>query len=333
MTMRFGFSPTQSGRTFEVMQQQARLAEALGFETLWAHEHHSQAMMYPNPLLTLAALAGVTERIGLGTNMLLLPLHHPVRVAQDAAMVDVLSRGRLRLGVAKGYSPADLRTFGVSLSLRSRRLSAGVELIRALWEGGEVTRAGEDFDLEHFRLFPLPIQRPGPPIYIGGHAAEAIRRAARCGDGYLISTTEPIARVAERVAAYRTALGEIGKPWQAPLLNRLVCTVRDRREKAAAEQQYSGALLALYDAWGHDNVTKLSPEGRTPERVARTHLIIGEPAECIERIHEYAEIGIGHIACLMNFGTPALELVERSLRLFGEQVIPHFAVRVRSQDA
>jgi probable F420-dependent oxidoreductase len=328
--MRFGFSPTQSGRSFDAMQKQARLADALGFETLWAHEHHSQAMMYPNPLLTLAALAAVTERIGLGTNMLLLPLHHPVRVAQDAAMVDVLSHGRLRLGVAKGYSPTDLRTFGVSRAQRRGRLTAGVELIRALWEGGEVTRTGENFDLERFRLFPLPIQKPAPPIYIGGHAVEAIRRAARLGDGYLISTTEPIAHVAERVATYRVALEEIGKPWQAPLLNRLVCTVRDRGEKVAAEQQYGRALLALYDAWGHDNVTKLSPEERAPERIGRTHLIIGEPSECIERIHAYAQIGIGHIACLMNFGNPALELVERSLRLFGEHVIPHFAVPVPS---
>jgi alkanesulfonate monooxygenase SsuD/methylene tetrahydromethanopterin reductase-like flavin-dependent oxidoreductase (luciferase family) len=323
--MRFGFSPTQSRPTFEAMQAQARLAETLGFETLWAHEHHSQAMMYPDPLMTLAALAGVTERIGLGTNMLLLPLHHPVRVAQEAAMVDVLSGGRLRLGVAKGYSPADLRTFGVSRAQRAHRLSLGIELIRSLWEGAEVTRKGEDFDLEGFRLFPLPVQKPGPPICVGGTATEAIRRAARLGDDYLISTTETIDRVADRVATYRTALDDIGKPWRAPLLNRLVCAVRNRREKADAERHYAGALLALYDAWGHDNVTGLSPGERSPERIGRTHLIVGEPSECIERIHEYAQTGIGHIACLMNFGDPDLDLVERSMRLFGERVIPRCA--------
>jgi len=323
--MQFGFSPTQSRATFDEMQHQARLAESLGFETLWAHEHHSQAMMYPNPLMTVAALAGVTERIGLGTNMLLLPLHHPVRVAQDAAMVDVLSRGRLRLGVAKGYSPADLRAFGVSRSQRARRMTEGVELIRALWEGSEITRAGDGFDLAGFRLFPLPIQKPGPPVYLGGHAPEAIRRAARLGDGYLISTTEPIDRVGERVGSYRAALDAAGKAWQAPLLNRLVCAVPTRREKTDAEEHYTRALLALYDAWGHDNVTHLSAEERTREHIARTHLIVGEPTECIERIHEYAGLGIGHIACLMNFGNPPLDLVERSMRLFGGRVIPGFA--------
>jgi alkanesulfonate monooxygenase SsuD/methylene tetrahydromethanopterin reductase-like flavin-dependent oxidoreductase (luciferase family) len=324
--MRFGFSPTQSKPTFEAMQSQARLAETLGFETLWAHEHHSLGMMYPDPLMTLAAMAGHTKTIALGTNMLLLPIHHPVRVAQGCAMVDVLSHGRMRLGVANGYSRVDLRTFGVARSHRGARLTAGVKLIRALWSGREVTQEGEDFHLESFRLFPLPIQKPAPAIYIGGQADVAIERAASLGDGYLISTTETIAHVVQRVAAYRSALDKLGKPWNAPLLNRIVCAVQSRREKREAEQFYSKALLSLYSAWGHENVTTLSLAERAPEEVNREHFIIGEASECIERIEEYAELGIGHIACLMNFGDPDLEFVERSMRLFGERVIPHFTV-------
>ena len=322
--MRFGFSPTQSKPTFEAMQSQARLAEALGFETLWVHEHHSLGMMYPNPLMALAAIAGETKTIGLGTNMLLLPIHHPVRVAQDCAMVDVLSRGRLRLGVANGYSRVDLRTFGVARSHRGARLAAGVKLIRDLWSGREVTQEGEDFHLENFRLFPLPIQRPGPPVYIGGQADVAIQRAATLGDGYLISTTESLDHVAQRIAVYRSALDTLGKPWNPPLLNRIVCTVQSGREEREAEQFYSKALLSLYSAWGHENVTALSASERAPEEVDRTHFIIGEASECIELIGEYAKLGIGHIACLMDFGDPDLELVERSMRLFGERVMPHF---------
>ena len=326
--MQFGFSPTQSKPTFEVMQSQARLAEALGFEVLWVHEHHSLGTMYPDPLMALAAMASETKTIALGTNMLLLPIHHPVRVAQEAAMVDVLSHGRLRLGVANGYSRVDLQTFGVARSHRGARLTAGVELIRALWSGGEVTQEGEDFHLEGFRLFPLPIQKPAPRIYIGGQVDIAIERAARLGDGYLISTTETVDHVAQRVAVYRSALDKSGKPWNAPLLNRIVCTVKSRREKNEAAQLYSKALLSLYSAWGHENVTTLSAAERTPEEVNREHFIIGEASECIEQIEGYAKMGIGHIACMMNFGDPDIELVERSMRLFGEQVIPYFAARV-----
>jgi alkanesulfonate monooxygenase SsuD/methylene tetrahydromethanopterin reductase-like flavin-dependent oxidoreductase (luciferase family) len=101
--------PVQSDKSFEAMLRQARLVEALGYDVLWAHEHHSGAAMYRSLLTTLAVLAARTERIGLGTNMLLLPLHHPLRVAEEGAMVDVLSGDRLRLGVSAGYAPADLR--------------------------------------------------------------------------------------------------------------------------------------------------------------------------------------------------------------------------------
>jgi probable F420-dependent oxidoreductase len=321
--MEFGLAPIQSMPTFELMLEQAALAEELGFATLWAHEHHSQAMMYPDPLLALAAMAGVTRRIGLGTNMLLLPIHHPLRVAEEGAMVDVLSQGRLCLGVAAGYSPIDLRAFGIDKSGRGARLTEGVELIRALWRGEEVTRQGASFQLDAFRLFPRPLQQPSPPIVIGGSSDKAIDRAARMADAYVISTTETIENVAKRVDVYRQALVAHGKPWQGPWLNRIVCTVRSAAEKRAAQESYSKTLLAFYDAWGHSNITGLAEDARLPEKVSEQHFIIGEPADCIEQIHAYAALGISHIACLMNFGNPDLAFVEQSMRLFGERVLPN----------
>ena len=102
--MNFGFAPVQSQPRFKALRHQAALAETLGFDTLWTHEHHVGATIYPCPLITLAAVAEPTRRIGLGTNMLLLPLYHSLRVAQEAAMVDVLSGGRLILGVSAGYA-------------------------------------------------------------------------------------------------------------------------------------------------------------------------------------------------------------------------------------
>src|SRR5271163_3342922 len=124
--IRFGFSPVQAQSCFDAMQRQAALAEDLGFDVLWAHEHHSQGMTYPSPLMTLAVMAPVTKRIKLGTNMLLLPLYSALRVAEEAAMVDVLSGGRLRLGVSAAYSPADLAAFGVPQNERGTRLREGM---------------------------------------------------------------------------------------------------------------------------------------------------------------------------------------------------------------
>ena len=322
--MRFGLSPTQSNRRFDAMYEQARIAEDLGYETLWAHEHHSEGVMYPDPLMVLAALANVTRRIGLGTNMLLLPIHHPVRVAQSSAMVDVLSDGRLRLGVANGYSRTDLATFGVASSQRGERLNAGIELIRELWSGAAVTREGSDYRLEGFELFPLPVQRPAPPILVGGHADVAIRRAARLGDNYLISTTASLSQVRDCVSRYWKALENVNRPLREPVLNRIVCAVGSRSERDRALTFFSRALLQLYDSWGHQNITTLDDRNRTPETLAADHLIVGEPGECEAQLAAYRELGIGHVACLMNFGAPASEVADRSIRLFGEQVLPRF---------
>lgn len=323
--MRFGFSPVQSHDRFDALRSQARLAEDLGFDVLWMHEHHSQQQMYPDPLMALAAVAPVTSRIGLGTNMLLLPIHHPVRVAQAAAMLDVLSGGRLHLGVANGYSPGDLETFGISSSSRGARMSAGLELIRALWTQDEVTRTGGDFELDGFSLFPRPIQKPSPPIYVGGHADKAVERAARLGDRYLISTTQGVQDVMRLVETYHDALRDAGLKEKKPYLNRVVCVVPSAREKQAAERLYGERFLTAYGQWGHESVTALSSNARDYDRLSRDRFIIGEAAECIERIDEYAGLGIEHIACLMNFGSPDLELVDRSMRLFAEKVISHFS--------
>lgn len=321
--MDLGLAPVQSTPRFEPMLHQARMAETLGFTTLWAHEHHSQRAMYPDPLMALAAMTPVTHSIRLGTNMLLLPLHHPVRVAQQAAMLDVMSEGRLVLGVANGYSDVDFATFGVDRARRGARLEAGIELVRQLWSGRPVTAASDDCRLDGFQLFPTPVQRPLPPIVVGGQAHPAIDRAARLGDGYLLSTTETISNVAVRIATYRDLCTASGREPAAPILNRIVATVGSRAERDEALSFFSRALLSLYDAWGHANVAELSPRQREPEQVARDHLVVGEPAECIERLQEYEEMGIGQVACLMSFGGRDPVLADRSLRLCGERVLPH----------
>lgn len=319
--MKFGLAPVQSHADFEAMRAQATLAESLGFDTLWAHEHHSQRMMYPDPLMALAAMAPVTQKIGLGTNMLLLPIHHPVRVAQEGAMLDILSGGRLKLGVANGYSERDLRAFGMLGQHRGHRLEEGIALIRQLWNGDRVTQKGEGFDLEDFELFPLPVQRPNPPFYVGGHASVAIDRAARLGDEYLISTTQQINEIPALVATYHEALARIGQAQRKPTLNRVVCVVDYASKKQRAESFYARALLGLYDSWGHESVTQLESSERALKTLCEDHFIIGEPQECLEIIGRYEAIGIGHIACLMNFGGPDLELVRRSMQLLGERVM------------
>jgi alkanesulfonate monooxygenase SsuD/methylene tetrahydromethanopterin reductase-like flavin-dependent oxidoreductase (luciferase family) len=318
--MRFGLAPVQSRTTFDAMRAQAALAESLGFGTLWAHEHHSQQMMYPSPLMTAAALATATRHVRIGTNMLLLPLHHPLRVAGDGAMVDVLSGGRLTLGVAAGYAADEFAAFGIRREERGTRMREGLELIRAAWTTRPLTREGLGFALEDYELFPPPVQQPSPPIWVGAGAPVALRRAARLGDGLVLSATQDVAGVREAVTFFRAAEGGAGK---TVALNRVVHVVEGRAARVEAARFFSERYLSFYDRWGHPRIAGLDSAERVHEITAREHFVLGEPGECLERLHEYAEAGVQEIACLMNFGKPDLDTVERSMRLFAEKVAPH----------
>lgn len=322
--MRFGLSPIQSDTRFDAMLRQAELAEELGYDVLWAHEHHAGAAMYPSPLMTLAALASRTRRIGLETNMLLLPLHHPLRVAEDGAMVDVLSGGRLRLGVSAGYAEADLRAFAVPAGERAGRMRDGLTLIRAVWTGEHVNLENSLSQLADFTMFPRPVQQPAPPIFVGGTVDAAIRRAARLGDELLISTTQRLCEIPRILDVYHAELRRLGKdPAQkSTALNRIVHVIPDGSSKNSAVEFFTSRFLRLYDAWGHQNVTEFGAAARSTAEVDADHFIIGEAAECIDRIVQYAALGVGEIACLMNFGAPEAEAVERSMRLFAERVMP-----------
>lgn len=322
--MKFGFAPVQSEATIDAMLRQASMAEALGFETLWAQEHHSMGMMYPSPLITLTALAGRTETIRLGTNMLLLPLYNPVRVAESAAMVDMFSGGRLCLGVSAGYSETDFRTSGVQLTDRGRRMREGIPLIRRLWTEESVSAQSSDYQLEDFRLFPKPLQKPSPPIYMGGTVPAAIGRAARLGDEFLISATQSFEQARAQIAVYHESLRALGfAPAEKRIaINRVVHVAANRRTKEQAAEALARQFLGFYQSWGHQTITSLEPRARSAEEVAAEHFIVGEASECVEKIQAYASLGVEHICCFTKFGNTDLVTAETSLRRFGEQVMP-----------
>jgi alkanesulfonate monooxygenase SsuD/methylene tetrahydromethanopterin reductase-like flavin-dependent oxidoreductase (luciferase family) len=257
--------------------------------------------------------------------MLLLPLYHPLRVAEDGAMVDVMSGGRLRLGVSAGYSATDLRAFAVPEAERAQRMRDGLALIRAVWTNEHANLEIGSSRLADFTLFPPPVQQPAPPIYVGATVDAAIRRAARLGDELLISTTQRVEDIPRMLGVYHAELRRLGKdPEQkATVINRIVHVVPNGKSKQSALEFFGSRFLRLYDAWGHQNVTELGAAARSPTQIDADHFIIGEPAECIDRIQRYGALGIKEIACLMNFGAPEGEAVERSMRLLAEQVMPH----------
>jgi probable F420-dependent oxidoreductase len=191
-----GQVPEPSGRSFadeyRDIIELARRAEALGFDSAWVSEHHGSSDGYlPSLLPMLGALAAATDRLALGTGVVLAPLHDPVRLAEDAAVVDNLSGGRLVLGLGLGWRDEEFRMLRIPLEERAARLDETVQILRRAWTGERFSHRGAIFDYDRIRVTPAPAQPGGPPIYLGGYAKAALRRAGRLADGYITDAAEP----------------------------------------------------------------------------------------------------------------------------------------------
>lgn len=168
------------------IQRVAVVAEEAGFDSVWATEHIAvgpegvdpYGRVY-DPFVTLAWLAGITTTIGLGTSIVLAPLHHPVHLAKEAATLQELSGGRFRLGVGVGWHEDEFRIMGIPFRGRGRRADEAIRLVRALWSG-ETSFHGEHWSFENATFAPLP--DPVPEIWVGGSSERAIRRARELGD-------------------------------------------------------------------------------------------------------------------------------------------------------
>jgi len=181
----------------------AQTAERLGYHVLWTAEHiifpqtigtpypYGARFPYPvtDPILdivaTLSYVAAITSRIRLGSSVLVLPYRNPLVLAKELASLDVLSGGRLLLGVAAGWLKEEFDLLGVPFGERGQRTEEYVNLLRALWTQEQVTFHGRHFELIDAAFFPKPVQQPHPPIWIGGGSAAALRRVARLGDGWI----------------------------------------------------------------------------------------------------------------------------------------------------
>jgi alkanesulfonate monooxygenase SsuD/methylene tetrahydromethanopterin reductase-like flavin-dependent oxidoreductase (luciferase family) len=180
--------------------------EALGFPAIWVTEHHFIDDEYlPSVLAMAAAIAARTKTVTIGTAVLLLPLQDAIRVAEDAAVVDVLSNGRLRLGLGLGYKLEEFDAFRVPRQARASLIEEGIEVIRAAWADGPASYEGKHYNFRDISVTPKPVQRPGPEIWLAGRAEKPVRRAARMGDG-LIAVGPP-----SLYESYRQARREYGR--------------------------------------------------------------------------------------------------------------------------
>jgi len=163
---------------------QIREAESLGFDSVWLTEHHFCEDGYtPSPLVLAGAIGFGTTQMRIGTNLMLLPLHDPIRLAEDAATLSLITQGRFDLGLGIGYRQLEFDQFGRKLSHRPSMMEEGVEIIRRAWRGEKINFRGKRFEVGDLKITPEPVIKPN--LLLGGMAEPAIARAARIGDGFL----------------------------------------------------------------------------------------------------------------------------------------------------
>ena len=176
--MKFGFIPTEGGTYYREFLEEVMLGEELGFDSVWLEEHHGVKNHYwPSPLSGLAGIATRTERLVFGTDIIVLPFYHPVRVAEDAAMLDIMSDGRFILGAAIGYKPDEFELYQVPLEKRGARFEEALQLIKLLWTQEEVDFEGAYYQVRGLKIEPRPVSQPHPPQWLRGWGNLSLRRA------------------------------------------------------------------------------------------------------------------------------------------------------------
>lgn len=328
--LKFGFIPIEDSRYYAEALRQVELAEALGFDSVWLEEHHGTAGHYhPAPLIFLAGFATRTQRLLLGTDIAVLPLYHPVRLAEEGAQLDVMSGGRFILGVAIGYRPEEFAAFQTPLEGRGRLFVEMLELIRRLWSEQNVTHAGPRFPLENFTLEPRPVQKPRPPIWIGGWGDLALQRAATLGDAWIPGPTANLEKLLAAQATYHAALRRLNVSPDSrprPLTRDLVIAPTEQAARELAERTLLVAYRDEYSSWSHPLIGTSDPTNtQLLESLAHERFLIGSPSQIIEQIHFFQEkFGADHFIFRLHFPNMPPEAVTQAVRLLGEQVLPAF---------
>jgi probable F420-dependent oxidoreductase len=285
--MKLGLCLPHYGRPIEpsrLIQLVAR-AEEVGLDSVWVTDHvvvpRDVSLIYRDdmldPLAVLPWLAAVTERIALGTSVIVLPYRSPLPVAKLLASVDVLSGGRLIVGVAVGWLEGEFEALGVPFRERGRRTDEAIELFRAVWtqEHPEIKTASHR--LTGLKASPLPLQKPRPPILVGGSSEAALRRVARLGDGWHASSVPP--------SVFRASALAVGNYW--------------KEAKREGEPQLTLRVPLLIDGIHRPAVD--------PALLGSRHVVRGSIANVARELRQYQSAGCDHVALEVSYSTyPAI---------------------------
>jgi len=287
-----------------------------GYDAVWLAEHHfSNYSVCPSVTLMGAHVAARTRRLRIGTAVTLAALYPPLRLAEELALLDVLSGGRLLWGAGRGFDPREFRAFAVPVEESAERMLECVEIVRAAWRDEKLVHRGRHWTFEDVDVLPKPLQKPHPPIWLAASSPEAVVRAATLGYSILQDPHSPHAEIARKRALYRETLESHGHAFagrELPVARLLAVAPTDREAEAVAR---AGAAWTV-GSYATGPSTGASPEARI-EQYVRDVVLHGSPERIADEIARLREtIGLDSLMCA--------PLSHASFLLFTERVLPKF---------
>ena len=335
---RLGLSEAE---TYAAILAEIELSDRLGYGCAWLVEHHflrgySHAS---KPELLLAAAAARTSRIRLGHAIILLPLHHPVHVAERIATLDVLSGGRLEVGIGRGFSPREYEVFGADMAASRELTEECLEILMRAFARKPVTHHGRRFRIEALDILPHVIQEPHPPLWTAAVSPETFDWAAARGLGVLAGPFKPWFMVKHDIERFRAA-------WRHDVAPRIgmtigvLCLADGERARRLARDAFTWFYRELYRA-ALPVLERLYPSYEQLHELGRFRAlmklgvdlgladtfglaVVGDPAEVRARIGRFAEAGVSHLLCAFGAGAVEPSITRESLELFAREVMPAF---------
>ena len=310
---------------------QAQLADRLGFDAVWLAEVHfnPRFSVLPAPLLLGAAIAQSTERLKIATAVNLMPLHHPVRLAEEFATLDVISNGRAILGTGRGAMLQQYAGYGIDVEEGRERFVENLEVVLRAWTEEELTYQGKYHQFEQVRVVPKPCQQPHPPVYIAANSLDTFPLVGQLGHNLLLAPLVVGLEGAQQgLAEYRRQLKGQGIDPAQRRVNAMLLLHVTEDEKSGAARGYGESLENYLSILRSNRSRSISGRNRdlSYEYVAREFTVIGSPQRVIDKLEAYRELfGAEEFMCWFATGglLPNAE-VHNSMRLFAEEVMPHF---------
>ncbi len=333
-------SPEEDGRIIDETLREARLTDELGYDVIWLAEHHFDGICaYVDPVSFASALAIATTRAKIGFAVAQMALHHPIRFAEQMAVIDHLSKGRLMVGMGRGtaYNIYDYQGFGIDHTEAQARFEEAEAIILQAWKGEKFEHHGRFFDLKLPALRPAPFTKPHPYVIRAAATEHGMLEVARQGRPFMMNV-QSNAVTAQRMELYRQTLREIGFDEAAIAANVAQCWVwrnvfvaetDAEAERIAvpafeAMQEMRAAMRnRVYQEQGASIVPMPAPGSAPPARTVVEHsLVYGSPATVSEKLAAVARTGVGGLIMQFRLGPMSYEDTASSLTLFRNQVMP-----------